>query len=140
MNLSKIASAGVIALAGFAYACGGGSDTKTEETSTPAPAAPEKELSFDEMYKDNPDYVDGLALVKGSDCQSCHMVERKIVGPAYKDVAEKYESTEEIIDTLANRVIKGNSGVWGEVPMPAHPGLSQEDAKKMIKYVLMLKK
>ncbi|GAB3648269.1 hypothetical protein GCM10028791_11730 [Echinicola sediminis] len=140
MNLSKITGASVIALAGFAYACGGGSDTKTEETATPAPATPAKEMSFDEMYKDNPDYVNGLALVKESDCPSCHMVERKIVGPAYKDVAEKYESTEENIETLAKHVVEGNSGVWGEVPMPAHPGLSQEDAKKMVKYVLMLKK
>ncbi|WP_186757655.1 c-type cytochrome [Echinicola salinicaeni] len=140
MNISKLASAGAIALAGFAYACGGGSDTKTETTSTPAATAPEKELSFDEMYKDNPDYVNGLALVKQSDCPSCHMVERKIVGPAYKDVAAKYESTEENIATLAEHVIKGNSGVWGEVPMPAHPGLSEDDAKQMVKYILLLKK
>ncbi|AWW31360.1 cytochrome C [Echinicola strongylocentroti] len=141
MNLSKLASAGVMALAGMAYACGGGSDTKTEEAvSTTETEAPKKEMSFDEMYKDNPDYVDGLALVKESDCPSCHMVERKIVGPAYKDVAEKYESTDENIETLAKRVVEGNNGVWGQVPMPAHPGLSEDDAKKMVKYVLMLKK
>ncbi|GGZ29365.1 hypothetical protein GCM10007049_23230 [Echinicola pacifica] len=139
MNFSKLAGASVIALAGMAYACGGGSDTKTEETTTAAPV-PQKELSFDEMYKDNPDYVNGLALVKESDCPSCHMVERKIVGPAYKDVAAKYESTDENIQTLATNVVNGNSGVWGQVPMPAHPGLSEEDAQKMVKYILMLKK
>ncbi|MBD8488037.1 cytochrome C [Echinicola sp. CAU 1574] len=140
MNFSKVASAGVIALAGLAYACGGSSDTNSEEaTSTPA-AAPAKEMSFDEMYKDNPDYVSGLALVKESDCPSCHMVERKIVGPAYKDVAAKYESTDENIETLAKRVVNGSVGEWGEIPMPAHPGLSEDDAKIMVKYVLMLKK
>lgn len=68
------------------------------------------------------------------------MVERKIVGPSYADVAAKYEATEENITMLAQKVIAGGVGVWGEVPMPAHPGLSEEDAKDMIRYVLLLKK
>jgi cytochrome c len=68
------------------------------------------------------------------------MVERKIVGPSYADVAAKYESTEENITMLAQKVIAGGVGVWGEVPMPAHPGLSEDDAKDMVRYVLLLKK
>ena len=68
------------------------------------------------------------------------MVDRKIVGPSYAEVAAKYESTEENITMLAQKVIAGGVGVWGEVPMPAHPGLTEEDAKDMVRYVLLLKK
>jgi cytochrome c len=68
------------------------------------------------------------------------MVARKIVGPSYAEVAAKYESTEENINMLAQKVINGGVGVWGEVPMPAHLSLSEEDAKDMIRYVLLLKK
>ena len=68
------------------------------------------------------------------------MVDRKIVGPSYADVAAKYESTEENVTMLAQKVIAGGVGVWGEVPMPAHPGLTEEDAKDMVRYVLLLKK
>ena len=68
------------------------------------------------------------------------MVERKIVGPSYADVAAKYESTEENITMLAKKVIAGGVGVWGEVPMAAHPGLTEEDAKDMVRYILLLKK
>jgi cytochrome c len=67
------------------------------------------------------------------------MVERKIVGPSYSEVASKYESTEENHKLLAERVIAGSVGVWGEIPMVPHPSLSQEDAEQMVKYVLMLK-
>ena len=68
------------------------------------------------------------------------MVERKIVGPSYAEVAAKYESTEENVTMLAEKVIAGGVGVWGEVPMPPHPALSIEDAKDMVRYVLLLKK
>ena len=64
----------------------------------------------------------------------------KNIGPAYKDVAAKYENTEENVKMLAEKVIKGGSGVWGAVPMTPHPQISQEDAEAMIKYVLLLKK
>jgi cytochrome c len=68
------------------------------------------------------------------------MVERKIVGPSYADVAAKYENTEENVSLLASKVIAGGVGVWGEIAMPAHPSVTEEDAKDMIRYVLLLKK
>ena len=68
------------------------------------------------------------------------MLERKIVGPSYADVAAKYESTDENVELLAGRVIAGSVGTWGEIPMPAHPTLSEEDAKDLAKFVLLLKK
>ncbi|WP_209331983.1 c-type cytochrome [Lunatimonas salinarum] len=141
MKLNKTLSLAVVAAAIMATSCGG-SGTKTETTSsTPAPAAPaQQEVSPEERHKDNPDFAAGLALVKQSDCPSCHMVDRKIVGPAYNDVSEKYELTDENVELLASHVINGNVGVWGEIPMPAHPTLSKEDAELMVKYVLLLKK
>jgi len=82
----------------------------------------------------------GLALIKKNDCLTCHKVDQKVIGPAYVDVANKYTASDAVIDTLANKVIKGGSGNWGQVPMSAHPDLSMTDAREMIKYILSLKK
>ncbi|MEX0882656.1 MAG: c-type cytochrome, partial [Cyclobacteriaceae bacterium] len=101
---------------------------------------PEVEISLEEKYKDDPVFIKGVELMQQNDCPSCHMIERKIVGPSYADVAAKYETTEENVGLLAGRVIAGNVGVWGEIPMPAHPALSKEDAEDMVRYVLLLKK
>ena len=143
MKITKPLNLAIVALAGFTFACGGGEKT-TETTSAPAveapAAAPEKEISLEEKYQDDPIYIKGLAKLKTSDCTSCHMVERKIVGPSYADVAAKYETTDENITMLAEKVIAGGVGVWGEIPMPPHPALSLEDAKDMVAYVLLLKK
>lgn len=141
MKLNKTLSIAVLAATMLATACGG-SGSKTETTTAaPATTAPAQQaLSPEEKHKDNPDFAAGLALVKQSDCPSCHMVDRKIVGPAYNDVSDKYELTQANVEMLANHVINGNVGVWGEIPMPAHPGLSKEDAEAMVKYVLLLKK
>jgi cytochrome c len=141
MKITKPLNLALLAVAGLTFACGGGGKTaETTTTETATPAAPAQEISLEDKYKDDPVYIKGLEKVKGSDCTSCHMVERKIVGPAYAEVAAKYESTEENITMLAQKVIAGGVGVWGEVPMPAHPGLSEEDAKDMVRYVLLLKR
>ncbi|WP_312322248.1 c-type cytochrome [Soonwooa sp.] len=83
---------------------------------------------------------EGKSLVEGADCLACHKVNEKMIGPAYEEVAAKYENTPENIDALAEKIIQGSSGVWGNVPMAAHPGLSKENAKLMASYVLSLKK
>ena len=80
----------------------------------------------------------GAALVKKSDCNTCHHVTSQIIGPSHTDVAKKYEFTEENIKMIAERIINGSSGVWGPVMMNPHPNLSQEDAEKMARYVLSL--
>lgn len=80
----------------------------------------------------------GKILVDESDCKTCHHPTNKIIGPAHTDVAKKYEFNDENIKLLAKRIIEGGSGVWGEIPMNAHPDLSQEDAEKMAIYVLSL--
>jgi cytochrome c len=80
----------------------------------------------------------GEALVKANDCKTCHHVTNKIIGPSHTDVAKKYEFTEANVDMLAQKIIKGGSGVWGQTPMTAHPNISEGDAKKMAQYVLSL--
>ena len=89
---------------------------------------------------DNPDYQAGLELIAKSDCLTCHKVDEKLTGPSYRDVANKYASQAPgIIPQLADKIIKGGTGVWGQVPMLPHPTVSKEDAEKMVKYVLLLK-
>jgi cytochrome c len=139
MKINNLFSAGMIALAGLTFACGGG-EKASETTAEPVASEPAKEISLEEKYQNDPVYIKGLEKLKASDCTSCHMVERKIVGPSYAEVAAKYENTEENVTMLATKVIQGGVGVWGEVPMPAHPGLSEEDAKDMVRYVLLLRK
>jgi cytochrome c len=139
MKINNLLNVGLFALAGLTFACGGG-EKAAETTSESVAAAPAKEVSLEEKYQNDPVYIKGLEKLKASDCTSCHMVERKIVGPSYAEVAAKYENTEANVTMLATKVIQGGVGVWGEVPMPAHPGLSEEDAKDMVRYVLLLKK
>ncbi|MGA9211265.1 c-type cytochrome [Kaistella sp.] len=81
---------------------------------------------------------EGLALIEGADCLTCHKVDAKLVGPSYQEVADKY--TEADLDMLANKIIDGGKGNWGEIPMTPHTGMSKENAKKMVEYILSLKK
>ncbi len=81
---------------------------------------------------------EGRILVDSNDCKTCHHSTNKIIGPAHLEVAKKYETTDENIQMLAERIINGGSGVWGDIPMTAHTDLSEEDAKKMARYVLSL--
>ena len=87
----------------------------------------------------NPDYQKGLQLIAANDCLTCHKVDEKVTGPAYRDVANKYDNTEANVKMLAGKVIKGGSGNWGTVPMTPHPALSEADAEQMVKYVLLLR-
>ena len=81
---------------------------------------------------------EGLALIEGADCLTCHKVDAKKVGPSYQEVADKY--TEADVDKLATKIIEGGKGVWGEIPMTPHAGMSPDNAKKMVEYILTLKK
>ncbi len=79
------------------------------------------------------------ALAKAKNCLACHTVDKKIVGPSYKDVAKKYAGQKGIEATLAEKVIKGGKGSWGEVPMPPNAAVSPDDAAKLVKWILSLK-
>lgn len=80
----------------------------------------------------------GEALVNASDCKTCHHKENKLIGPSHTDVAKKYEFTQANVTLLASKIINGGTGVWGEIPMSAHPDLSQADAEKMARYILSI--
>jgi len=82
----------------------------------------------------------GAKLIASLDCSTCHKEQEKLIGPAFVEVAKKYTSSDAVIDTLASKIIKGGSGNWGTTPMTAHPNLSQDDAKTIVKYILSLKK
>jgi cytochrome c len=80
----------------------------------------------------------GESLIKASDCKTCHHTINKIIGPSYTEVAKKYEFTKANVELLAGKIIKGGSGIWGEVPMAAHADVTPADAEKMARYVLSL--
>jgi cytochrome c len=77
------------------------------------------------------------ALAKAKNCLACHAVDKKVVGPGYKDVAKKYTAKDEAM--LAEKVIKGGKGSWGAVPMPPNPSVTPDDANKLVKWILSLK-
>jgi cytochrome c len=78
----------------------------------------------------------GEALVAASDCAVCHSPDRRTVGPAWLEIAGRYEDTEATVARLARRVLSGGSGVWGDAPMTPHPALSAEDAETMVAWIL----
>lgn len=80
----------------------------------------------------------GKKLVDGSDCRSCHAVDRKINGPAYQDIAKRYQGDKSAPKYLAEKIIKGGKGVWGEVAMSAHPQLAPKDVDDMVRWILAL--
>lgn len=79
------------------------------------------------------------ALAQKNACMSCHSVDKKVVGPAFKDVAKKYAGDKTAAAKLLTKVKTGGKGVWGEIPMPPNPQVSDADAKKIIAWVLSLK-
>jgi cytochrome c len=79
------------------------------------------------------------ALAQKNACLSCHGVDKKIVGPAYKEVAKKYAGDKTAQAKLVAKVKAGGKGVWGEIPMPPNPAVKTEDAEKIIEWVLSLK-
>jgi len=81
---------------------------------------------------------EGLALIEGADCLSCHKTDAKLIGPSYQEIANKYTAAD--TDVLAEKIIKGGKGNWGDIEMTAHPAISTDDAKKMVAYILTIEK
>lgn len=125
---------GIFLVSVMIYSCGDdASETKKDEAkndTVPAAPVPDATAANDK----------GLELIGGSDCMACHAIENKIIGPGYREVAEKYEATDENIDMLVSKIKKGGSGNWGNAMMTPHPDLPDADAKEMVKYILSLKK
>lgn len=107
----------------------GGASTDGEKT-TPVAETPK-----------DPAYAKGLALVSSNDCLGCHKIREPFTGPSYVQVSEKYAGADAAkIKEIADKIIKGGTGVWGSALMLPHASLSPEDAEAMVKYILLLKK
>ena len=79
------------------------------------------------------------AFAQKKNCMACHAIDKKVLGPAYKDVAAKYAGQKDAVDKLAAKVVKGGSGVWGNIPMPANPQVNDAEAKQLVAWILTLK-
>jgi len=84
-------------------------------------------------------WADDAALARAKNCMSCHSVDHKIVGPAFKDVAAKYAGQKGVEDKLVQKVLHGGGGVWGTVPMPPNTQVTEAEAHTLVKWVLSLK-
>ncbi|ASU35204.1 c-type cytochrome [Mucilaginibacter xinganensis] len=131
-------------------ACGGktksGDGTDSSATTTADQSAKAQQPNADTSAnntgasKNAGDAAPALKLIAAADCATCHKEDVKIVGPAFKDIAAKYPPTDNNINMLADKVIKGGKGNWGDIPMTPHPSLALNDAKTIVKYILSLKK
>ncbi|MBL4676892.1 MAG: c-type cytochrome [Mucilaginibacter sp.] len=132
----------------FLTACGGGNDKPADTDSTSASnksavaqqSNAANDTAANKIGTDNNSGSTGNKgeeLMAAADCNTCHNAESKVIGPALVDIAKKYKESD--VETLAKKVIAGGSGNWGTVPMTAHPDLSLDDAKEMVKYILTVK-
>ena len=78
-------------------------------------------------------------LAQKKNCMACHSVDKKVLGPAYKEVAAKYAGQKDAVDKLAAKVVKGGTGAWGNIPMPANPQVTDAEAKQLVGWILTLK-
>ena len=112
-------------------ACGSKTETAKEDYGAPSESSQAEATTVDVIGQ-------GESLVKASDCKTCHHQTNKLIGPSHTDVAKKYEFTQANVTYLADKIIKGGTGVWGQVPMTAHADIPMADAEKMARYVLSL--
>ena len=80
-----------------------------------------------------------LDLAKAKNCTACHAVDKKLIGPAYRDVAAKYATDKDASAKLAKKVREGGVGVWGQIPMPANPQINADEAAALVKWILAQK-
>jgi cytochrome c len=78
-------------------------------------------------------------LAQKKNCMACHAVDKKLIGPGYKEVAAKYAGQKDAADKLAEKIVKGGVGVWGQVPMPANPQVSAAEAKQLAAWIMTVK-
>ena len=78
-------------------------------------------------------------LAKQKACLACHQIDKKLVGPSYKDIAAKYKTDKDAEKKLAAKVRAGGTGVWGQIPMPANPSVSEAEAATLVKWIMAMK-
>ena len=120
-------------------ACGGNDTKQSSGTENKdSTSVTEKPVTSNDVTT-NPDYQKGLTLISKSDCLTCHKPTEKLIGPSYKDVANKYAGSDTAVNYLVHKIKTGGKGVWGEAMMTGHPLLSEDDIRQMIKYIFLLK-
>jgi cytochrome c len=124
-------SSGMLLLATIS-SCGGNNSDAGAKKETETAVVPEEPM-------EDPAIQEGLALIGQSDCLTCHKVNEKLIGPAYTAVSERYKDNPVGRDSLSHKIIKGGAGNWGQVAMTPHPNISEEEAKKMVTYIMSLK-
>lgn len=77
-------------------------------------------------------------LARNKNCLACHKVDAKLVGPAFQEISAKYKGDAAAVDSLATKVKQGGVGVWGQIPMPPNPLVSDEEAKTLVEWILSL--
>jgi cytochrome c len=117
----------LMAIISLLAACGGGDKTN------------EKPKVVD--ITQNPDYKKGLAAIEKTPiCFTCHKIDEKVQGPAWREVANKYADSANAVEYLSGKIINGGTGVWGEIYMPPNSAVPKEDVEAIVKYILLLKK
>jgi cytochrome c len=86
------------------------------------------------------DNASAQAMMQKNGCAACHAIDKKVIGPAYQDVAAKYKGDKDALAKLSDKVKKGGVGVWGQVPMPPNVQVSDADIKDLVSWILSLKK
>jgi cytochrome c5 len=113
---------------------------QTPAAAASAPAAASKAPSTGATASAPLDMASGTAMMQKDGCAACHAVDKKIVGPAYQDVAAKYKGDKDAATKLVQKVKAGGSGVWGSVPMPPNAQVPDADIKALVSWILTLKK
>jgi cytochrome c5 len=125
------------AQAGGAPAPAASAATQQAAAPAPAPAAP---AAAAPKAGASLDTGSGSAMMQKYGCSACHAIDKKVVGPAYQDVAAKYKGDKDAAAKLAQKVKAGGTGVWGQVPMPPNAAVPDEDARALVNWILTLKK
>jgi cytochrome c len=116
----------------FTLAC----NTQTEKSKAPTPT---DSLINTAGGVADPAYQAGARLVARNDCLTCHMLDKKSIGPSYYQISQKYPFDTGVVENLAHSIIHGSKGLYGSNEMPGHPTLNYNDAKAMATYILSLK-
>lgn len=134
MRFRTVVNASLVAV----IAAGIGGCGKKNETAATAPAAPPATGSAPSAAPAGPGgaLADASELAKKNGCLACHAVEKRVVGPGYREVAVRYKGEAGAEARLIAKVKQGGSGVWGQIPMPPNPNLSDADAKKLVAWIL----
>ncbi|WP_192349658.1 c-type cytochrome [Algoriphagus sp. Y33] len=145
MKITNLSKSAIVVLAIAFFSCGGGGNSAEEEVvmattpkSVQKPATADPKPAEEVVEGTGSVAAAGKVKMENSDCMSCHMMDRKVIGPSFLEIAAEYQNNEANVAKLAGKVINGGAGVWGEAAMAPHPSLSEEDAKDMVSYILSL--